>query len=95
LKWEFTGKKGVCACVLSHVRLFETPQTVAHQSPSVHGISQARILECIASSFSRGLLHPKIEPVSPAVAGRFFTTVPPGKPGKGRGGDWDDSWGNG
>ena len=45
--------------MLSHVRLFETPQTVAHQSPSVHGISQARILECLASSFSRGSSPPK------------------------------------
>ena len=26
------------------------------------------------------LSHPGIEPVSPALAGRFFTTVPPGKP---------------
>ena len=29
---------------LSHVRLFETPWTVAYQGSSVHGIFQARIL---------------------------------------------------
>jgi len=30
---------------------------------------------------SPGLLHnPGIEPTSPAFAGRFFTTEPPGKP---------------
>ena len=81
--------------LLSRVRLFETPQTVAHQSPSVHGISQARILECVASSFSRGSSSPKDQTVSPALAGRFSTTVPPGKPGKGRRGDWDNPWGNG
>ena len=32
---------------------------------SVHGISQARILEWVAISFSRGSLQPRIEPTSP------------------------------
>ena len=41
---------------------------------SVRGILQARILEWIAMLFSRDLL------LSPAMAGRFFTTVPPGTP---------------
>ena len=35
---------------------------------------------------SGDLLHPGIEPVSPALAGGFFTTEPPGKPLSGRGG---------
>ena len=47
---------------------------------SVHGISQERILEWVAISFSRDLHDPEIEPTSPALAGRFFTTEPPGKP---------------
>ena len=53
---------------------------------SVHGISQARILECVVISFSRGLFYPGIESVSPAwqavsyTAGRDFTTEPAGKP---------------
>ena len=49
---------------------------------SVHGISQARILECVAISSSRDLLDPGIELtflVSPALTGRFFTTVLPVK----------------
>ena len=29
------------------------------------------------------LPHPEIEPTSPALAGRLFTTEPPGKPGAG------------
>ena len=45
---------------------------------SVHGISQARILEWVAISFS-DLPNPGIEPVSPVWAGGFFTTKPPGK----------------
>ena len=37
---------------VSLVQLFMTPRTVARQPP--HGISQARILEWVAISFSRG-----------------------------------------
>ena len=50
---------------------------------SVLEISQARILEWVALSFSRDLPDPGIEPsspVSPALAGRFVTTEPLGKP---------------
>ena len=41
----------MCAQLLSCVWLFVTPRTVGS---SVHGISQARILQCLAISFSRG-----------------------------------------
>ena len=44
---------------------------------SVHGISQARILEWIAISFSRGF-SPGIKPQSLAFIGRLFTTESPG-----------------
>ena len=47
---------------------------------SVHGISQARILEWVAISFSRGLSNSGIKPASSALAGGFFTTEPLGKP---------------
>ena len=42
-------------CLLSHVQLFETPWM--HGS-FVHGIFQARILEWVAISYSRGLSQP-------------------------------------
>ena len=42
------------SCMLCPVRLFVTPWTLAHQAPLVHGISQARILEWIVISYSRG-----------------------------------------
>ena len=44
--------------------------------PSVHWILQARILEWVTISSSKGLSNPGIEPVSlpPALAGRFLTT---------------------
>ena len=34
---------------------------------------------CVAILFPREFPDPKIEPVSPALAGGFFTTEPPGK----------------
>ena len=47
---------------------------------SVRGILRARILEWVAISFSRGSSDPGVEPVSPALAGGFFTAEPPGSP---------------
>ena len=47
---------------------------------SVHGISQARILQWVAFPSPGDLSDPGIEPVSPALEDRFFTTEPPGKP---------------
>ena len=52
-------------------------------SSSVYSVFQARILEWAAVFYSRDLPDPGIEPAflaSPALAGNFFTTVPPGKP---------------
>ena len=58
----------------SHVRLFCDTMDYSPPGSSVYGISQARILEWVAMSFSRDF------PKSPALSGRFFTTEPPGKP---------------
>ena len=58
------------------------PMDCSPPGSSAHGIFQARILEWIALSFSRGegdLSDPGVEPMSPALAG-FFPTVPPGRP---------------
>ena len=52
---------------------------------SVHGILQARILEWVAISYSRGSSRPRDKPVSLmflVLAGRLVTIVPPGKPGQ-------------
>ena len=50
---------------------------------SVHEIFQTRILECLVISYSRGSSRPRgrthVSCVS-CVAGRFFTTEPPGNP---------------
>ena len=44
---------------------------------SVHGILQARILEWVAISSPEDIPHPGIKPVSPTLAGEFFTAEPP------------------
>ena len=71
--------KHVCvyAQLLSHVWLFAT------SGSSVHGIFQARYWSGLPFPTLGDLPDPGIEPTSlatPALAGRFFTTVPPGKP---------------
>ena len=49
------------------------------RSSSVHGISQVRILEKIAISFSRGIF-PRAWTCVCCITGGFFTIDPPGKP---------------
>ena len=59
------------------------PMDCSTPGSSVHGISQARILEWVAMPSSRDLPDPGIEPATltlPALAVRFFTTMPCGKP---------------
>ena len=64
----------VCASSLSHVPLFATPWTVAHQAPLSMGILQARILEWVAMPSSRGSSQPRNRTRVSLVAGRFFTS---------------------
>ena len=62
------------------------PMNCSPPDSSVHGILQAKILEFVAISFSRGSSDPGIKPMSPeypALAGGFFTTLLPGKHGDG------------
>ena len=59
----------------SRVQLFCDPMAHSPQSFSVHGISQARILEWVAISFSRGSSRPRDQ-----TGGGFFITEPLGKP---------------
>ena len=59
---------------LNHVHLLCDPMECSPPGSSVHGISQAGILEWVATSFSRDLPDPGIEPKSPVFAGEFSTT---------------------
>ena len=66
--------------VVIHVPHFCGPMDCSPPGSSVHGVFQARILKWVAISFSRGSSWPRIEPMSAALAGKFFTTESPGKP---------------
>ena len=46
----------------------------------VHGIFQARVLEWVAISFSRGPPDPGMEPGFPTLQADGFPSEPPGKP---------------
>ena len=59
------------------------PMDCSLPGSSVYGVSQARMLEWVAISFSRGSSQPRDRtwtesPVASALAGRFITTEPPG-----------------
>ena len=54
--------------------------TLQPDGSSVHGISQARILEWVASPFSRGFSRPRDWTCISWTAGGFFTVEAPEKP---------------
>ena len=67
----------VSLCSLSHVRLFATPWTVAHQAPLPLGFSRQEYKSRFPFPTTGDLPNPGIKPeflVSPALAGGFFTT---------------------
>ena len=66
--------------MLSRVRLFATPGTVAHQAPLSMGFSRQEYWSGLPLPPPGDLPDPGIEPVSlasPALAGGFLTTGPP------------------
>ena len=64
----------------SHVQLFATPWTVAHQAPLSIGILQVRILEWVASPSSRGSSQPRDWIQVSALQADSLLSEPPGKP---------------
>ena len=74
----------VCAQLLQSCRTVcnpmdcSPPDSASPPGSSVHGILQARTREWVAMSSSRGTSQPRdqtqISHISPALAGRFFTT---------------------
>ena len=73
-----------CCCLLllfsSCVQFFCHPVDCIPPGFSVHGISQARILEWGGISFSRGSSRPRDRTCVSFIAGEFFTAELPGKP---------------
>ena len=56
------------------------PMDCSPPGSSVHGILQARILEWVAISFSRGSSRPRDRTQVPALQADALTSEPPGKP---------------
>ena len=81
-KWYPTSLVIAVLCSLTQLCLTQCdPMGCSPPGSSVHGISQARVLEWIAIFYSRRSSN--LEPESlrpPAVAAGFFTTMPPGHP---------------
>ena len=64
----------------SHVRMFATPWTIVCQAPLSMGVSRQPYWSGLPCSSPGDFSDPGMEPMKPALAGRFFTTEPPGKP---------------
>ena len=60
---------------------FATPWTVAHQAPLSMGFPRQEYCSGLPFPALGDLPDSGLEPVSPALAGGFFTTEPSGRPG--------------
>ena len=65
---------------LSRVRLFATSWTVAHQAPLSMGFARQEYWSGLPFPSPGDLPNPGIKPMSPALAGGFFTSEPTEKP---------------
>ena len=79
---SFTELMSVCMCVhsLSHSRLFATAWTVARQAPLSKGFPRQEYWSGLSFLYPKDLPYPGTKPMSPALAGGFFTSDPRGKP---------------
>ena len=73
----------MCAFVLSHNWLFATPWTALHSAPLSMEFCRQESWGELPFPFPGDIPNPGVKPlspVSPALAGRFFTSEPCGKP---------------
>ena len=71
---------GLCAQSLNHGQFLGTAWTVAHQTPLSMECSSQEYWSGLPLPSPGDLLDPGIEPASPALAGKFFTTRHLGSP---------------
>ena len=64
----------LCPCMLSHVRLFATPWTVAHQAPLSIGFSRHGYRNGLPLPSPGDLPDPGIKTASSALAAGLFVT---------------------
>ena len=86
----------VCTRVLSPsvVSGSATPWIIACQTPLSMGFPREEYWSGLPFHLPGDLPDPGIEPVSPALVGKFFTTAPPGKPLISQNCDLNDSQGS-
>ena len=71
---------GMSACLVSKsCQILWDPMNYSSPGSFSHGVSQARILEQVSISFSRESSWSRDWTCISCIAGRFFTTEPPGK----------------
>ena len=63
--------------LVNRVQLFVTPWTVAHQALLYVGFPRQEYWSGLPFSPPEDLPDPGVKPMSPALAGVFFTTEPP------------------
>ena len=71
----------ICCCLVAKsCPTLCDPMVWSPPGSSLHGVSQARILEWVDISFFRGSFRPRDRTQVSCLADGFFTTEPPGKP---------------
>ena len=69
-----------CLVTKSYIWLFVTPWPVACQTPLSMGFPRQEYWSGLPFPAPGDLPDPEVEPLSPSLAGGFFTAEPPGKP---------------
>ena len=72
-RWGLNSHPVLYCALLSPVRPFATPWTIACQAPLSMGILQARILEWVAMPLSRKSSQSRDQAQVSCIVGRFFT----------------------
>ena len=78
--WSLSSVVKVKVKLLSHVRLFVTPWTVAYQASPSMGFSRQEYWSGLPFPSPVDLPDPGIKPWSPALQADALTSEPPGKP---------------
>ena len=78
--WTYPFSPNVCCLVAKLCPTLYNPMGCSLPRSSVHGLSQARIPEWVAISFSGDLPDPGIKPTSPALQADSYYWSHPGSP---------------
>ena len=94
--FHITYSAGVQVCsIVKLCLILVTPWTIAHQTPRSMGFSRQEYQNGLPFPSPGSFPNPGVEPMfstSPALAGKFFSTEPPGKPKLNKWGDNIQLW---